>query len=150
MIDLWYVENYFSEKCSVMKRLGLLALVTLGMWLVVAVPVGLWFHGPPVLVTLVAALLCFFPASMTLVLVDRLRKRTPEEKVVATLVAPFIRMILSGGGAMWVYFDVPLIREHGFPFVTWMVVFYLVTLAVETRLLYTDTTALAAAEHSNR
>jgi hypothetical protein len=87
---------------------------------------------------------------LTLCLIDWLRKRTPEEKVVATLVAPFIRMILSGGGGVWLYCDWPLIREHGFPFVTWMIVFYLVTLAVETRLLYIDTTAAAATEFTNR
>ena len=133
-----------------MRRLGLLAFVTLGIWLAVALPVGQFLDGPPALVTLAAALICLIPASLTLLLVDRLRKRTPEEKVVATLVAPFIRMILSGGGGMALYYWSPLIHEHGFPFVSWVVVFYLVTLAVETRLLYIDTTASATAELSNR
>jgi hypothetical protein len=133
-----------------MKRLGLLALATLGFWLVAALPAGLWLGGPPLPVSLAAAGACLIPSALTLLLMDRLRKRAPEEKVVATLVAPFIRMILSGGGGIWLYWDWPLIREHGFPFITWVVVFYLVTLAVETRLLYIDTTAAATAELSKR
>src|SRR5947209_2281409 len=99
-----------------MKRAGLLALVTLGVWVVVAAPAGLWLGGPPLLVSLAAALVCLIPAALTMWLIGRLRKRTAEEKVVATLVAPFIRMILSGGGGMWVYFDVPFIHAHGLPF----------------------------------
>jgi len=67
------------------------------------------------------------------------------EKVVAALAAPFIRMILSGGAGIWLYADWPLIHDHGFEFITWMIVFYVVTLAVETRLLYIDTTASADA-----
>ena len=48
------------------------------------------------------------------------------------------------------FYVCPSIHDHGFPFITWVVVFYLVTLAVETRLLYIDTTASATAELSNR
>jgi len=133
-----------------MKRLRLLALVTVGAWLLVALPAGLLLAAAPPLVTLFSAILCLIPAGLTLILMDRLQKRTAEEKVVATLVAPFIRMILVGGGTVAGYYLVPYIHEHGFGFVAWTVVFYLVTLAVETRLLYIDTTASAQAEPSNR
>jgi hypothetical protein len=129
-----------------MYRLAVLAAVTLSVWTLAAVPGNLWLDGPPLLVTLVAALVCLLPASLTLMLIDRLRKRSPVEKVVAALAAPFIRMILSGGTGAWLYLDWPLIHDHGFAFIAWMVVFYLVTLAVETSLLYIDTTASAEAE----
>lgn len=133
-----------------MRRLGLLFTVTLSLWALVAAPIGLFLDGPPILVTLSAALICLFPAALTLILLDRLRKRTPEEKVVATLVAPFIRMILSGGGGFALYTLWPLIREHDLSFVSWAVVFYLVTLAVETGLLYYSSKDAAATEPSNR
>jgi hypothetical protein len=129
-----------------MNRLGVLATVTLSVWTLIAVPAAVWFEGPPGTVTLVAAFVCLLPAGLTLILIDRLRKRAPVEKAVATLAAPFIRMILSGGAGIWLYVDWPLIHAHGFAFITWMIVFYLVTLAVETSLLYIDTTASANAE----
>ena len=152
-----------------MKRLGLLALVTMSVWVLAAVPANMrlagsisglakwdnWrqirFDRDGLLVALIAAAVCLVPASLTLLLIDLLRKRTPVERVVATLAAPFIRMILAGGGGMVLFFVCPLIHDHdrGFPFITWMVVFYLATLAVETRLLYIDTTASAEAESSN-
>src|SRR5271166_352204 len=109
-----------------MYRLVVLAAVTLSVWALVAVPASLWFDGPPRLVTLAAALVCLLPASLTLISIDRLRKRAPVEKVVAALAAPFIRMILSGGAGIWLYADWPLIHAHGFEFITWMIVFYVV------------------------
>jgi hypothetical protein len=129
-----------------MYRLAVLATVTLSVWALAGVPASLWFDGPPALVPFSAAIVCLLPASLTLILIDRLRKRAPVEKVVATLAAPFIRMILAGGAAVWLYEDWALIHDHGMAFIAWMVVFYLVTLAVETCLLYIDTTASANAE----
>jgi hypothetical protein len=126
-----------------MRRVGLLALATAAVWLVAALPAGLWLGGPPAEVTLAAAAVCFVPAALTLALLDLLRKRSPEEKVVAALVATFLRMGLSLGGGAALYYSVPVLHEHGFPFVSWVIVFYLVTLAVETGLLYTDTTGPA-------
>jgi hypothetical protein len=126
-----------------MRRVGFLALVTAGVWLAAALPAGLWLGGPPAEVTLAAAADCFIPAALTLALLDRLRKRTPEEKAVATLVATFLRMGLALGGGAVLYYSVPVLHEHGFPFASWVIVFYLVTLAVETGLLYTDTTGPA-------
>jgi hypothetical protein len=139
-----------------MNRLSVLATVTLSVWTLIAVPGSMWLGGTREEivsrgeVSLIAAFVCLLPASLTLVLIDRMRKRAPVEKVVATLLAPFIRMILAGGGGVALYYNSPLIHANGLLFITWIVVFYLVTLAVETRLLYINTTDSATAEPSNR
>jgi len=133
-----------------MRRVAWLALSVLVVWLSAGVPAALFLGGAPMAVPLLAGTVCLIPAALTLWLLDRMRTRTPEEKVVATLAAPFIRMTLSCGGGAWVYFDVPAAHDHGAAFIAWMVVFYLVTLAVETRLLYIVTSGQAAAEPSNR
>ncbi len=127
-----------------------MTLIVLVVWLASAVPAALFVDGAPILVTLIAALVCLAPSGLTLVLLDWVHKRSAEERIVATLAAPFIRMIVAGGGGIALYYLSPLINAHGLSFISWIVVFYLVTLAVETRLLYIDTTYSAPAELSNR
>jgi hypothetical protein len=133
-----------------MKRVSWLAFSVLFVWLVGGVTANLALEGVPVWVPLLAGAICFVPAALTLLLLDRLRTRSPEEKIVATLAAPFLRMSLAGGGGMAAYFAFAPVREHGAAFIAWMVVFYLVTLAVETRLLYIVTSGQAVAEPTNR
>ncbi len=133
-----------------MNRLRHLVLITFGVWLLAALPAGLLGLASPLAVTLIAMAVCLIPAAITLLFIDRLRKRTPEEKMVATMAAPFIRMLLCGTGTAGAYFGIDFVHEHGFGFVGWVIVFYIVTLVVETRLLYIDTTASAEAEPTNR
>jgi len=119
-----------------MKRLAVLVGVTAAAWVLLALPAGLWLEGTPLIVTAAAALVCLVPAALTLALADRLADRPPEEKVVVALVSTVLRIGLAIGGGVLLYFRVSAVRENAAGFVGWGVGFYLVTLAVETGLLY--------------
>lgn len=121
-----------------MKRLAVLTGVTLGAWVLLAVPYALFFEGTPLVVTAAAALVCLVPAVLTLFIADRLRERPPEEKIVIVLVSTFLRMGLAIGGGVLLYVLAPAIRDKAGDFVAWGIVFYLVTLAAETGLLVRD------------
>jgi hypothetical protein len=122
-----------------MRRLGMLIAGTLCVWAVLALPAALLLGGPPYEVSIAAAMVCLVPAVLTLFLADRLRDRPPEEKIVIALVCTFLRMGLAVGLGVLLYFQVPLLRTNAAAFIGWGVVFYLVTLALETALLYRDT-----------
>jgi hypothetical protein len=105
-----------------------------GLWLVTAIPYWL-LTGGPLEVSAWALWLCLVAGVIVFYLTDGLPQRTPEVKVVVVLLATFIRAgAVLGGGAI-VYYQMSVIHENGFAFVGWLIVFYLVTLAVETGLL---------------
>jgi len=123
-----------------MRRLGALVAGTIAVWALLALPATLLIGEPPVAVTAAAAGVCLLPAALTLALNDRVRERPPEEKIVIVLVSTFLRMGLAIGLGVLLYYVAPPIRDNVVAFVGWGVVFYLVTLALETSLLYRDAT----------
>jgi hypothetical protein len=126
-----------------MRRLGVLVAGTLAVWALLAVPATLLIGEPPVAVTAAAAGVCLLPAALTLVLNDRVRERPPEEKIVIVLVSTFLRMGLAIGLGVLLYYVAPSLRDNASAFIGWGIVFYLVTLALETGLLYRDATRVS-------
>ena len=68
----------------------------------------------------------------------RLRDKPPEVKIVGVLLTTIFRMVVTVGGGALCFYSIPLVKEYALPFVSWVIVFYLVTLFIETGLLYTD------------
>lgn len=111
--------------------------VTGGVWLVAALPISLISaqSASAILVSATAGLLCLIPALATLLLALRSAQRPPEERVVAVLGSVVIRMIVILGGGVVLYFSFPVFRDQRWVLLTWGLIFYLTTLAVETAMV---------------
>lgn len=125
------------------KPLAVLLAATAAVWVLLALPATLFMDGPPLTVTALAAGVCLVPAVLTLVLMHHVRHRPPEEKVVLVLLCTILRLGLAIGGGVLAYYTVAAVHDHTNAFLLWGVVFYLVTLAVETGLLYRDASRIS-------
>ena len=112
-----------------------LAVVTLAT-LVVSVPLvnvltgqNHWLAG------LLGGLICLLPALATMQLVRGFEHRGAVESIGAVLVAPLIRVVIVTALAVVVFLMVPDLKAEPLKWLSWVSVFYLVTLVVETALL---------------
>lgn len=114
-----------------LQKCGLLTLVVAGLWLVLALP-AYWVAGAKGLQGLTfSAVLCLFPGWVVFLLAGRYCVAFRQGGVV--LLASSARMLFVLAGALFVRTVRPDfgLRE----FYSWLVVFYSVTLLVETLLL---------------
>ena len=103
----------------------------LALWLALAVP-AYAFAGPAGLEgSAWALLLCVVPGCATLIAADRLDDR--RRPVFGMLIGTGLRLFLTAGGALAVALGRPGLRIR--EFFVWLIVFYLVALLVETRML---------------
>lgn len=108
-----------------------LGVVVLGVWLAAAVPAWL-LAGVAGLEGLAwSAVLCFVPGGITLAAVDRLDER--KRPVFGMLLGTGLRLAFAVWGGFVIALARPQLRLR--EFFGWLVLFYLITLAVETRLL---------------
>jgi hypothetical protein len=121
-----------------MRRVGILVLGTALGYVVFMLPMGFLVKEPPLMVVAIAAGLPLTTGLIVLLGNQRLRDKPPEVKIVGVLLTTVFRMAAILGGGAFCYYAIPLVKEHAFPFVSWVIVFYLVTLFIETGLLYTD------------
>ncbi|MCE9532909.1 MAG: hypothetical protein K8T89_17565 [Planctomycetes bacterium] len=121
------------------RRIGLLLLSALAGCLVMYLPLSFLVKEPPFLVIVLAAVICLIPGVIVLFAAGRLSEKSPEVKIVSVLLTTAFRMSMTVGGGVLLYIISPMVKEHVSSFVSWSIVFYLVTLFVETRLLYIDT-----------
>lgn len=117
----------------------LLVGVIAAAWAATAIPCWFWLDGPPLGITALAAGLCLVPGVLVLLLAGFIRNWPVEQKAVLGIVAPAIRLGLTGISGLVLYYQVPWILTNGKAFLMWGMGFYLLTLAVETGLLYIDT-----------
>jgi hypothetical protein len=111
-----------------------LLAVTLGVWLLIAAPAW-WLAGANgVEGAAWSALLCTLPGCVTLAAVDRLDDR--KRPVFGMLLGTGLRLGMAAPGGFAVAWFRPELRAR--EFFLWLVLFYLITLAVETRLLLTE------------
>jgi hypothetical protein len=114
----------------------LLIGATLACWLLIGLPAR-WAWGDAALVHCgVAALLCLVPAAATLAWAGWAYGHSPDQQLTTVLGGTGLRLFGVGAGAYALNQSVPYFRADVGPgFLTWVLVFYLITLALETTLL---------------
>jgi hypothetical protein len=121
---------------EVKRAMGILIGGTLLLWLGAALPAGLLMdNGPDPVVTACAAGICLIPGILTALLIRQMRHRPAYDRLVAIFVSIFLRMGLTLGGGLGLYYLIPNIRSNAIPFISWGLAFYLITLAGETVIL---------------
>lgn len=117
-------------------RLLLLVGATLACWLLIGLPAR-WAWGDAALVYCgVAALVCLVPAAATLAWAGWAYGQSPDKQLTTVLGGTGLRLFGVGAGAYALNQSVPYFRSDVGPgFLTWVLVFYFITLALETTLL---------------
>ncbi len=116
------------------------------MWRVVQLMVGMtlcwaaltyaaWLHWGPSAVTesSLAVVLCLAPAAITLAMGQFVLRQTPQLTLVFVVGSMALRMLAVLAGGLAILALVPTLAASRFW--VWVVVFYLLTIAVETTLL---------------
>ena len=125
------------------RRLGILVLGTTAAYGVFVYPMSFLVLEAPPEVVLAAALICLAPGAVVLIAARQLSDRSPQARIVGVLIATVFRMAAALGGGIVLYRHIPAVREHVFSFVSWAILFYIVTLFIETKLLYIDSSGSA-------
>jgi hypothetical protein len=121
-----------------MRRVGLLITLTLLIWSAAAYLANRLWGSAAVLQSLAAVVLCLVPAAFTLYWSLRARDRTAEARLFAMLGGMGMRMAVVLGLGCVLYALVPVL--HSDSFWVWLILFYLVTLALEVGLLLVGST----------
>jgi hypothetical protein len=117
----------------VTRSLLVLVLASLAFWLVVAYPAQLLWGGDAMLFSAVAALLCLVPTAATLAWSRWAFQGAPEQQLLAVMGGTGVRMAVVISVGMILFHS--LERFHHQQFWFWVIVFYLLTLALEVGLL---------------
>ncbi len=116
-----------------MSRLLYLLFGAALCWLALALPAR-WLWGDAALAQSLAALgLCLVPGLATVLLGGWAARRSPEEQMLVLLGSTALRMVFVLAGGLALFFRVN--RFHEASFWGWVLVFYLLTLALEMGLL---------------
>jgi hypothetical protein len=116
-----------------MRRVLVLASVGVGLWLVLLTPAWWWYGELALLQSGVALALSLVPAVATLLWADRVWKNSPEMQLLAALGGSGVRMAIVLGVGALLYFQYP--ETFSAAFLVWLLIFYLVFLALEMTLL---------------
>jgi hypothetical protein len=117
----------------VIRTVALLVGGTAGLWLIAAYPAYRLGGEEALVYSGVAAGLCLLPMAGTLVWTGRALRGRPEQALLAVMGGTGLRLVLVIGVALALHLAAPYF--HGRSFLVWVVVFYLVTLALEMGLL---------------
>jgi hypothetical protein len=121
----------------VLWRLAIFVSITLAFWMVVAVPVRLWWGREPAVAATAAVAVCLVPGALTLLLSVWALRRSPEAQLGAWLGGTALRLLVIGAAALALHQRVESLRQDDAHFLFWVLVFYLFTLAAEVGLLVT-------------
>ena len=117
-----------------MRGFAVLFGVAILAWVVLAGPAAL-FGGSGPEVTVPAVLVCLAPNLLALVVVELVRTRSEYTRT-AVLAMTFVgRLFLVIGLGFTVYLLSPHLKGHELSFVLWGALFYLILLAVESRVI---------------
>src|SRR5262245_6180842 len=114
------------------RRIGILLLGTLAAWLVFYLPMSFLVKEAPGEVVVWSALVCVAPGIVVLIAARRLSDKPAEARIIGVLLSTVFRMAAALGGGTFVYNTVPIVREYANTFIAWAVLFYIVTLFIET------------------
>jgi hypothetical protein len=118
----------------VIRRIGILIGSTVALWLLLGLPARNFWHEAELVYSGVAAALCLVPTCATLAWSCWAWTQAPEMQMVAVLGGTGIRLFGVLAGAAALHSGVLYFRAHP-GFWTWVLVFYLFTLALEIILL---------------
>ncbi len=114
------------------RRLALLLGLSLALWVVIVFPARRLGDELALPYSAVALGLCLIPAAATL-LWGEFSNRSPAQQLLLALGGMGVRVAFVLGAAAGLYFLVPYFQETHFW--VWVLVFYLITLALEMTLL---------------
>src|SRR5262249_45437091 len=123
----------------VIKRVGLLIGFTLTAWAATAYPAWLVGGDQGLAYSGVAVALCLVPTALTLLWADWANQQSPEQQLTMVLGGTGIRMGFVLGVGLLLYLLVPFFQKQSFW--VWLLVFYLLTLALEMVLVVRSRTA---------
>ena len=124
------------------RQLGQLWAGSLLFWLVVALPAAALLGATALLDTSVACGLCLVPMTLTMLWCHWAFGSSPEQQLAAVMGGTSVRMLVVAGGGIGLYFATDALARPAF--LVWVVVFYLVTLALEVVLVVRRQNALIA------
>lgn len=113
--------------------LARLIAATLTTWIVLVWPACLLWGAEVAVPSLSACLLCLFPSMLTLAWAVSCVGGKAEQQVAAVLGGMLVRMVVVLAGALILFFNVPIL--HAVNFWIWVLVFYLLSLALEMALV---------------
>jgi hypothetical protein len=124
-----------SHQAGVRRSIEVLVGGAMAVWLLLLYPARELGGEHAVLFATVALLLCLVPTVATLVWTRWATQQSAEQQMVAVLGGTGVRMGVVLVSGLILYRWVPSFAHMGFLF--WLLVFYLVTLALEVTLLIT-------------
>jgi hypothetical protein len=120
-----------------MRRVLLLIAGSLALWLLVALPARMLGGGDAAIIfSGTALLICLVPAVGTLLWASRGLQKHPEQQLMMILGGTGLRMFFVLGVALLISLAVPYYQGQT-SFWIWLLVFYLITLALEMGLMLT-------------
>jgi hypothetical protein len=120
-----------------MRRVLLLIAGSLALWLVVALPARMLGGGDAAIIfSGTALLLCLVPAVGTLIWATWSLRKHSEQQLMMILGGTGLRMFFVLGVGLLISLAVPYYQEQT-GFWIWLLVFYLITLALEMGLMLT-------------
>lgn len=129
------------------RRLGLLLGGTVLFWLVVIYPAIRQWGVEMLPLSAVAAGLCLTPTLLTLLWAVWAQDQAPAQQLFMILGGTGVRLFVVLGVGLGLSLAVPYFKEANlYPFWTWVLVFYLVTLFLEVLILILGRSATPTAE----
>lgn len=109
---------------------------SISFWVLVAIPARRLWGDTSAVYAATALLLCLVPTTLTLAWAAWAQHKTPEQQMTIVLGGTAVRLFAVGVGALVLHRTFEFFRQETTPgFWTWILVFYLFTLALETTLL---------------
>jgi len=123
----------------VIRAIPILSGSLLLFWAALPLPIS-FLEGKEYLARIAgyAAMMCWIPAMLALVLVYSVRHRPAMDRMVAVFLSMFVRMGLTIGSGIVLYALNDDVRAHASAFIGWGLGFYLITLIVESILVSGD------------
>jgi hypothetical protein len=117
----------------VKTRLALFVTCVVTLWVIVAYPARYLGGNAALAYSAVAALLCLVPTVATMAWAGWALEKSPEQQLLMMLGGTGVRMAVVLAGGLALYLLVPFFHQRGFWL--WILVFYLLTLALEMLLI---------------
>lgn len=102
-------------------------------WAAIAGPAHFWLGGPTLVFTLVALTLCLIPTCITMIWANRALRQSRSRQLVAILGGGGLRMLTVLSGGLVLSLTMSYFRQDSFWI--WLIVFYLLMLALEVPVL---------------